>query len=206
MEPAQPAQPAQPDTAAQSDTAARPDTAVQSDSTGTTEAPDQPEQAAAVVPSLRPSEVPSEPAAGQASEAEPENVREPIPQPLLRIQQAALDAGMPLDAFVDELLRDRIVQEEVDANAALMTEVKGLFEQLATNIPSQLARGMEAAFRDMMPRLVTPAQPTAAMSAQPAAAPRPPVAAQIELVKKDTGPREVESYRSRRRKGKRVKL
>lgn len=119
-----------------------------------------------------------------------------------RLREAATLAGMGLTPFVDGLLVPSSARPaEVPApSAALAGDVKDLFERLATDIPAQLARGMEAAFRDLAPRI----------GRRPSApAPKPPsasAAASVELVVTQAGPREVPSYRSRRAKTKRVKL
>jgi hypothetical protein len=112
-----------------------------------------------------------------------------------RLRQAAADAGIGLDELVEDLL----VQHRPDSTAAasaMVAEVKGLFERLATDIPTQLARGMESAFRDLVPRL----------GSAPAKGEAPPAAAGVELVLKPAAPREVASYQSRRGKSTRVKL
>ncbi len=163
----------------------------------------QSEPAPAPAPAPEPEPEP-EPALEPAPAPEP--APEPAPAPVLaapeqraldRLRQAAEAAGKPVDELVDELLR----KDTAPAPMALAGEVKGLFEKLATDIPAQLARGMESAFRDMMPRLSSVAPPSA-----PAAA-RPSAASAVDLVvRKDAAPREVPSYRSRRRKSKRVKL
>ena len=106
---------------------------------------------------------------------------------------------MTLDLLVDELLKERKVRPAQRDTAALVGEVKELFEKLATDIPTQMARGMETAFRDLAPRIASAPPPAAAYGVQ-----RP--VANVGLVRKDSGPREVPSYRSRRRKTKRVKL
>jgi hypothetical protein len=140
--------------------------------------------------------------------AEPEPEPEPEeeqPEPdaetaaIERLRQAAAAAGVTLDALVDDLLQDREERPAQKDAAALVGEFKELFEKLATDIPTQMARGMETAFRDLAPRVASAPPPAAAYEA-----PRP--AANVGLVRKDAGPREVPSYRSRRRKTKRVKL
>lgn len=115
-----------------------------------------------------------------------------------RVRSAAQGAGMPLATFVDGLLEDRKDSGEA---GALAGELKGLFEKLATDIPTHLARGMEAAFRDLAPRVAAP-PPGQSL----AAASRPRAAASVELVQKEAKPREVADYRSKRRKAARVKL
>jgi hypothetical protein len=112
-----------------------------------------------------------------------------------RLRQAAADAGMELDEFVDELLA-RHRPDSAAAASAMVAEVKGLFERLATDIPTQLARGMESAFRDLVPRLGT----------APPRVESPPASAGVDLVLKPAAPREVASYQSRRGKSTRVKL
>jgi hypothetical protein len=160
-----------------------------------------------------------EPEEAEAEDAEPEAGEPEAPEPaaseqaqpeepgltaaeravLDRLREAATEAGVSLDAFVDDRLGERPAPPAEETTAALVGEVRGLFEKLATDIPTQLARGMETAFRDMVPRLSTGA---------PAGAPqqRPSAAASVDLVQKEAGPREVASYRSRRRKTKRKKL
>lgn len=118
---------------------------------------------------------------------------------LERLRAAADDAGMELLPFVDKLLAEHASPAPPDPATALAGEVKGLFEKLATDIPAHLARGMEAAFRDLAPRLAAP--PAAAAGASRA---RP--AASVEIVQKPAAPREVKSYASRRQKTRRVKL
>jgi hypothetical protein len=116
---------------------------------------------------------------------------------LERLRTASHQAGMELGAFVDELLAQRTAKAPADATAALMGEVRGLFERLATDIPAQMALGMQNAFRDIVPRL-SPAAVSAPAS--------PAAAAAVELVVGEAKPREVPSYRSRRSKTTKVKL
>jgi hypothetical protein len=116
---------------------------------------------------------------------------------LAKLRAAADDAGSELLPFVDELLRMRASPSGAEPSAALAGEVKGLFERLATDIPTHLARGMEAAFRDLVPRL------SGAQAAGPAA--RQP-APDVGLVQTQAAPREVASYASRRHKTQRIKL
>jgi hypothetical protein len=61
---------------------------------------------------------------------------------------------------------------------------------------------MEAAFRDLAPRMVAMGPPAVAAPAPPAATP----SAGIELVVQPAAPREVATYQSKRRKTERVKL
>ncbi len=125
-----------------------------------------------------------------------------------RLRLAAGEAGMTLEAFVDELLTRAGSPSSEDSSTALAGEVRGLFEKLATDIPTQLAKGMEAAFRNMGPRLsqaTTVAGASAPATARSAPS-RPPPAANVELVRKGNATREVASYRSRRRRSKRHKL
>lgn len=120
-----------------------------------------------------------------------------------RLRDAASAASMDLGSFVEALLAPTPPKASAEPPAAALAgDVKDLFEKLATDIPAQLARGMEAAFRDLAPRIG--GAPAAAPAV--AAAPRPSAAASVDLVVKEAGPREVPSYRSRRRKSKRVKL
>jgi hypothetical protein len=122
---------------------------------------------------------------------------------LKRLQTAAEQAGLGLEAFVDKLLGPRAAPPIEETTVALMGEVHGLFERLATAIPAQLALGMQNAFRDIVPRLA------AAQPAVPAArdyAPVPAAAASVGLVMTEAKPREVPSYDSRRRKAAKMKL
>jgi hypothetical protein len=112
-----------------------------------------------------------------------------------RLRQAAADAGLPFDELVDDLLRQHR-PDSAAAASAMMAEVKGLFERLATDIPTQLARGMESAFRDLVPRVGT----------GPGRVESPPVSAGVDLVQKPAAQREVASYQSRRGKSTRIKL
>jgi len=150
----------------------------------------------------------SQPLAEPKPEPEPE--KEPEPEEgrpgtdadtaaIERLRQAAAAAGVTLDALVDDLLQDREERLAQKDTAALVGEFKELFEKLATDIPTQMARGMETAFRDLAPRIASAPPPAAGYKT-----PRP--AANVGPVRKDAGPREVPSYRSRRRKTKRVKL
>jgi hypothetical protein len=136
-----------------------------------------------------------------------------------RLRRAAEDAGMALDLFVEELLRRRsaaaLAPAATDSAVALADEVKGLFARLATDIPAQLARGMEAAFRNLVPRLSRPPPPPApgpssasGAAPEPLAVPRPaPLpSAGIEPVSPTEASREVATYQSRRRSSTRIKL
>jgi hypothetical protein len=166
----------------------------------------EPEPEAAPKPEAvpEPEAVPDEPATVRSEEPEPAPPQEAdladVERAVLdKLREAATEAGVTLDAFVDERLGERPDPPPEESTAALVGEVRGLFEKLATDIPTQLARGMETAFRDMVPRLSTGAPAVAP-------APRPSAAASVELVQKEAGPREVESYKSRRRKTKRRRL
>ena len=108
---------------------------------------------------------------------------------LVRLRDAADRAGMDLEQFVDRLLSGG----ERRGDVAVADEVKGLFDRLATDIPVQLAQGIEAAFREMLPRLsaVTPARAAASEN------PRPPAPAPV--LAQPAGPREVPSYRAKRK-------
>jgi hypothetical protein len=112
-----------------------------------------------------------------------------------RLRLAAAQAQMSLDELVDELLSKHRPDPNLSASA-MVAEVKGLFERLATDIPAQLARGMESAFRDMVPRIGS--APVRAEAAQSTVG--------VDLVVKPAAPREVASYQSRRGKSPRVKL
>jgi hypothetical protein len=140
------------------------------------------------------------------SAAEPDR-EQPAPDPwtpgeqaaMIRLRQAAAGAGLTVEALVDELLREKSIQsppEDGEDAASLVGEIKVLFEKLASDIPAQLARGMETAFSRMAPRL----------AAEPPAVAKTPKTAGVGLVRKESAEREVPSYRSRRRKSKRVKL
>jgi len=120
---------------------------------------------------------------------------------LIRLKQAAAEAGMELSEFVDELLAGRRAQPAVADTSALVGEVRDLFQKLASDIPAQLARGMETAFREMVPRIAggTPQPQSAQFGA------RPPASGGI-VRKESTAPREVQDYRNKRRKSRRVKL
>jgi hypothetical protein len=114
-----------------------------------------------------------------------------------RLKAAAAGAGKPLAAFVDDLLgQSRPAPKET---SMLVEEVRGLFEKLATDIPAHLGRGMEAAFRDLVPRMV-PVLPVEVP------APRPTPSAAVELVPSQAAPREPTDYRALRAKAKRTKL
>ncbi len=137
------------------------------------------------------------------SSAEPDK-KQPAPDPwtpgeraaMVRLRRAAAGAGLTVDALVDELMRERGIRPPPEDTTALVGEIKALFEKLASDIPAQLARGMETAFCKMAPRLA--ADPPAACGAAKAAG--------VGLVRKEAADREVPSYRSRRRKQKLVKL
>ena len=128
-----------------------------------------------------------------------------------KLRRAAAAASLPLDAFVDQLLAPRQQQPPDDAATAslLVGEVKGFFEKLATEIPAHFARGMEAAFRELAPRMAAVAPPPPAAAAPPAATTRAfdaSTVAGIELVQQPQAPREVATYQSKRRKTDRIKL
>lgn len=131
-------------------------------------------------------------------------------QALIQLRAAAEEEGLTVAAFVDQLLSHRkavgMATAKKEDSPAIAGEVKGLFEKLATDIPAHFARGMEAAFRDLVPRIA----PASGVGAAPvAASPRPSAAsaaADIEIVMTEAKPREVEDYRARRRKSKRIKL
>jgi hypothetical protein len=115
---------------------------------------------------------------------------------LERLRVAAAEAKMELVPFVEDLLRRPPVSAAVREPAAgvLMDEMKLLFEKLATDIPAHLARGMQAAFRDMgTPQASAPARAAAAVPA-------------VTLVQTPAAPKETASYQSRRQKTARVKL
>jgi len=139
--------------------------------------------------------VANEPAPSAPAQAEP--AIDPTELSVLdRLRTAARASGLPIGSFLDELLRDRAVRGDAATSAALVGEVRGLFERLATDIPTQLARGLESAFRDLVPRV--------AAGTAPIAQPR---AAEVAIVRSaPETPREVQSYQSRRRKAPIVKL
>jgi hypothetical protein len=119
---------------------------------------------------------------------------------VMRLTAAAEKEGLALEVFVDQLLEDRAGRARPDVGAAMAGEVKGLFERLANDIPAHLAKGMEAAFRDLVPRLVSG-------PAAPAPAHVPTAAASVDIqVVSASAPKEVPSYQSARRKSPRVKL
>lgn len=130
--------------------------------------------------------------------------REP---PLTAAERRALDrlrmaAGLqqkPIDILVDELLLERRPQPSPEVAVAVVGEMRELFEKLALSIPTQLARGLETAFRDMAPRL-GPTDPGAAADLS-----RAPVSSASYLTLAAPGPREVDNYRNRRAKAKRIK-
>ncbi len=95
---------------------------------------------------------------------------------------------------------------EMDMSAALVGEFRGLFEKLATDIPAHFARGMEAAFRDLAPRIAAPTPASAASTAEAPAARAAAAAATLEFKQEPQAPREVADYRSRRQKSRRVKF
>ena len=150
-----------------------------------------PEEAVPVTPApLRPSRPPLDP------------VERAV---LARLRSAAAAEGVDLESFVNQLLAPpapavAAAPPAPAAAPALAGEVKELFERLAVDIPAQLARGMEAAFRDLGPRIASRARPAVPP------APRPSAAASAELVMTEAKPREVPSYRSRRAKSTRRKL
>lgn len=128
---------------------------------------------------------------------------------LAKLSRAAAEEGLRLDVFVDRMLASRTDAQAAPAIAPaslFVGEVKGLFERLAADIPMQLARGMEAAFRDLAPRVGGASVPAHAPGPVAAPAPQRPAAADIEIVQKEGAAREVASYQSKRRKTERVKL
>lgn len=134
---------------------------------------------------------------------------------LERLRSAAAEAGTTVAVLVDELLSTRSADAPADPNAALAGEVKGLFEKLAVDIPAQLAQGMQAAFRNMVPQVAAPAAaspPAAPAAASPAQVATPDAGASAAaaqtpvVVQPAKTAREVPSYQSRRRKTNRVKL
>jgi hypothetical protein len=120
-----------------------------------------------------------------------------------KLAGAAASAGQPLDVFVDRLLaaQPHEAVDEATRTALLVGEVKGFFDKLASEIPAHFARGMEAAFRELAPRMVA--------MGPPAGAPAPSAArasAELLLVAQPAAPREIATYQSKRRKTERVKM
>jgi hypothetical protein len=115
---------------------------------------------------------------------------------LERLRVAAAEASMGLVPFVEDLLqRSRVSGAAREPPAGvLMDEMKLLFEKLATDIPAHLARGMQAAFRDM--GTTQASEPARVAAAVPA----------VTLVQTPAAPKETASYQSRRQKTARVKL
>ncbi|MBI5538282.1 MAG: hypothetical protein HY898_36505 [Deltaproteobacteria bacterium] len=131
-----------------------------------------------------------------------------------RLRAAAASEGVTVEALVDSLLKDRVPPPAAEPSAALVGEVRGLFEMLAVNLPTQLAKGIEAAFRDIVPRLGTPAgapmpvrrsvpPPPASAVPMPAI---PPPAQTVALEPRPQAAKEVPSYADRRSRANRVKL
>jgi hypothetical protein len=123
---------------------------------------------------------------------------------LEKLGRAAATAGQPLDVFVDRLLdaRPREAADEAARASLMVGEVKGFFEKLASEIPAHFARGMEAAFRELAPRMVAMAPPVASAPAPSAAM----TAEGVKLVAQPGAAREIATYQSKRRKTERVKL
>jgi hypothetical protein len=116
-----------------------------------------------------------------------------------RLRQQADLEGLSVERLVDALLHDRVASAPSEATeaTALLGEVKGLFEQLAASLPSQLAQGIESAMREAAaprPQLATPRQPAATTLSE------------AKLVTVEPERREVASYRARRKVTSRVKL
>jgi hypothetical protein len=155
---------------------------------------------------------PQERVAAPTESDDPEVVRLDAENRVLeRLRRAAAADDLPLEDFVEKLLLAHATQPDVpverqpepakekpspadEATNALVGEVRGLFEKLATDIPA-----------DLVPRIAA-----SAPTAQPPAAPAPPApspAAAVGLeIKAPSGPREVADYRSKRRKAARVKM
>jgi hypothetical protein len=169
------------------------------------------------------SEPEPEPESKPESKPEPELDPEPVPAlsagetaALSKLRAAAAAEEKPIDVFVDELLAQRqkpaaaLVPPQPPADPNVIGDVRGLLEQLATDIPTQLVRGMESAFRQMVPLLASSQQTPAAQGALPAAQPPPgqPTAkpAAPPIVVQPAKPREVPDYRKRRKKARKVKL
>jgi hypothetical protein len=121
-----------------------------------------------------------------------------------KLTRAAASAGLPLDVFADRLLaaQPREAADEAARASLLVGEVKGFFEKLANEIPAHFARGMEAAFRELAPRMAAMGPPVVAAPTPSAAT----AAAGVELVMQPEAAREVATYQSKRRKTDRVKL
>jgi hypothetical protein len=116
---------------------------------------------------------------------------------LARLRAAAVEAEMDLAAFVDELLRRREASSRHEpAASALIDEAKVFFERLAADIPAHLARGMQAALRDMAGSRNGPSAPLTVA----------PTAGGVELVQTPTARTEPASYSARRQKAPRLKL
>jgi hypothetical protein len=135
--------------------------------------------------------------------ADLEGVSAPDRAAIDRLRTLAAQRGMTLTELVDDLLSARKLPESEASASALFGEVKGLFEKLATDIPTQLARGMEPAFRDLVRRMEPAASAVSPKTPSPS---RAPANVEVELVRTEAAPREVASYGSRRRKTHRVKL
>jgi hypothetical protein len=119
---------------------------------------------------------------------------------LVRLRQGAREANVSLPAFVDRLL-GLPEPAKAEPSAALVGEMKNLFERLATDIPTHLARGMESAFRELVPRIA---------AAPPPAVPAPVTHRAHEpmlgLVHQQAEKKEPKDYASRRAKAPRLKL
>jgi len=155
---------------------------------------ERPTEVAAAEPLLAPP--PAPPIAATPAAAAPAPLPSEERVVLERLRVAAAEAGMELAAFVEDLLRRaRVSAAAREPAAGVMDEMKLLFEKLATDIPAHLARGMQAAFRDM----------GATQAAAPARVPAP-AAPTVTLVQTPAAPKETASYQSRRQKTARVKL
>lgn len=126
---------------------------------------------------------------------------------LERLRVSAASTGLSVEELVERLLERPFARSEAHPAGEIVLEVRGLFEKLATDIPTHLARGMEAAFRDLVPRVASP-PPAPVPSPSPSGSPVAPARAapQIEVLEKPLAPREVGDYRDKRRKGARVRL
>jgi hypothetical protein len=70
-----------------------------------------------------------------------------------RLRAAAAARGMSVEALLDVLLAESGADASADASARVVGEVRELFERLAASLDAQLLRGVESAFRDIVPQL-----------------------------------------------------
>lgn len=183
--------------------------------TQTEKAPSQPEtaQAHADPPPTRAETGPSQPEPPAAAPSPAQAPVDPIhasplagltkgeARAIAKLRVAAEDAGLSVEAFVDRFLAMHSPAAPTAQAAeppALAGEIKGLFEKLAADIPAHFAKGMESAFRDLVPRVSnTPAAGT------PAVAPTEPEETEdLPPIVMAAAPaqRKVGNYRAKRRK------